>query len=71
MDRSFDAQLGALRDAGTNSRLWDGKQVQAFKTAANYQKVQAGWGKAQESQGVRGIDSVVKKVNTILEEAMK
>jgi TRAP-type C4-dicarboxylate transport system substrate-binding protein len=71
MDRSLDAQLAALRKAGTTIRLLDHKEVEAFKTASKYQEAQLGWIKEQESQGVTAAARVVGRVDTIMNEAMK
>ncbi|MEO8410252.1 MAG: TRAP transporter substrate-binding protein DctP [Propionivibrio sp.] len=71
MDRSFDTQVEDLKKAGATTRLLARQEVDAFKTATKYQKVQAAWVKEQEGQGVKDAGTVLEKVSTLLNETMQ
>lgn len=71
MDRSFDAQVKALRKGGATIRLLEREEVQAFKVATRYQDAQAVWVKEQESKSVKDAGAVVEKVTAVLDEAMQ
>jgi TRAP-type C4-dicarboxylate transport system substrate-binding protein len=71
MDRSFDAQVEALRKGGASIRLLEHKEVQAFQTATRYQEAQVVWVKDQESKGLDDAGAVLQKVNALLNEALE
>jgi TRAP-type C4-dicarboxylate transport system substrate-binding protein len=71
MDRSFVAQVEELRKNGATIRLLERKEVQAFKTATQYEKAQAAWVKQQDSLGVKDAGTVLEKVSAILTSAME
>ncbi|MBC7681434.1 MAG: TRAP transporter substrate-binding protein DctP, partial [Ferruginibacter sp.] len=71
MDRSFDAQIEALRKGGTTVRVLGHKEVQNFKAATRYQEAQVVWAKDQESKGLTDASAVLKKVSAILNEALE
>ncbi len=71
MDKSFETQLDDLRKAGASVRTLTAEEVQHWADLTRYTDVQAIWAQDQKSKGVEGIDAVVTKVRSIMDEFVR
>ena len=71
MDRSFDAQLDDLRNAGASVRTLMQEESERWAGVTKYREVQAAWAQDQESKGVKGVGAALAKVMSIMGEVMR
>ncbi|HII4349961.1 TPA: TRAP transporter substrate-binding protein DctP [Enterobacter cloacae] len=71
MDRSFNTQIDDLRNAGATVRILKPQEIAQWQTTTHYQAAQAKWVKEQKAKGVNDAGTVMKQVNTIMDEAMQ
>ena len=70
MDRHFNTQIDDLRQAGATVRVLQPQEVAQWETATRYRAAQDKWVKEQEAKGVNNAGSVMKQVNTIMDETL-
>ncbi len=66
MDRSFDTQLDALRQAGADVRILTAGEVERWQTATRYREVQAAWAEQQKAAGIADVDAVRRGVTRVM-----
>lgn len=71
MDRSFNTQIDDLRNVGAKVRILKPQEIAQWQTTTHYQAAQAKWVKEQKAKGVNDAGTVMKQVNTIMDEAMQ
>lgn len=68
MDSSFEAIVADMKIDGAQVRLLHPRELEAWKKAIQYKKVQASWVKEQKGKGVKDAALVLKKVSAILSD---
>ena len=68
MEKSFETQLDDLRKAGAIVRILTADEVQRWASVSRYGDVQSAWAQDQKSHGVEGIDALVMKVRSVMDE---
>lgn len=71
MDRSFDAQLAALTEAGATVRVLSKAEVAAFAAASGYRRAQADWARERAGEGVTDAGAVLDRVGVLLDDATR
>lgn len=71
MGTSFDSIVDDLKKAGAKVRLLEQKEVDEWKTATQYQAVQAAWVKEQEGKGEKAAGPVLEQVRATMAEFMQ
>jgi TRAP-type C4-dicarboxylate transport system substrate-binding protein len=70
MDRSFDAQLDDLRNAGAGVRILNPDELERWATATKYRDVQSAWTEDQKSKGVEDAGPALASVTSIMDDVM-
>lgn len=71
MDRSFDAQVAALKQDGARVRVLDSAELAAWRSTTHYRELQAAWVKQQAARGNRDAAPTIDKVGTILDQSVR
>lgn len=70
MDRSFDAQIDALRKGGARVRILSQGEVDRWQVATHYKDIQAAWVQAHHGKGVADAGRALDRVSAIITGVM-